>query len=87
MNKKYVLFGVLAIVVIIIYASIYFVNIEKYKNDASYCEKNEDCQCIYGCGCYNKYTEIDCESTIEGFECQEKGCQCINNKCDTRKGI
>ena len=82
MNKKFVTFGViLAIIVIIIFGLIHIIKLNKYKNDISYCEKSEDCQCIYGCGCYNKYTEMKCISTKEGFECQEKGCQCIGNKC------
>lgn len=84
MNKKLIICAVFAIAAIVIYGSLYFVNIDQYKNDASYCEKSGDCLCS-GCGCHNKYELNKCISTIAGAECSEKGCQCINNKCDLRK--
>jgi len=58
----------------------------EYIKKWNYCENDEDCECVYGCGCYNfiySGLDRDCESTEEGLLCPERGCKCVNNVCTT----
>jgi hypothetical protein len=82
MKYKFVLFsGILIVALIIMFSSVQLIKLSKYKNDSSYCEKSEDCQCR-NCGCFNQYRgELECFIEEEGQQCYERGCQCINNEC------
>ena len=56
--------------------------IQKYKADPKYCQKNQDCGCST-CGCLNFYwkDKMDCETTFEGAICDKVGCICKDNHC------
>ncbi len=56
--------------------------IQDYKADEKYCQKDQDCGCST-CGCLNFYwkDKMECETTYEGAICDEVGCICKDNQC------
>ena len=85
MNKKIkILIGILVIGILLINGWCIWGNqqIQDYKTDKKYCQKDQDCGCST-CGCLNFYwkDKIECKSTYEGTVCDKVGCVCKDNQC------